>query len=45
MKNNSKDDKQLYLAVICLLKVNNRKTRARCEVCSKLAIKTPVLKS
>ena len=25
---------------ICLLKVNNRDTRARCEICSKLTIKT-----
>ena len=24
-----------------LLKVNNRNTRARCEICSKLTIKTP----
>ena len=24
-----------------LLKVNNRNTRTRCEICSKLAIKTP----
>ena len=28
-------------AGICLLKVNNRNTRARCEICSKLTIKTP----
>ena len=27
-------------AKIYLLKVNNRNTRARCEVCSKLTIKT-----
>ena len=26
---------------ICLLKVNNRNTRRRSEICSKLAIKTP----
>ena len=26
---------------IYLLKVNNRNIRARCEICSKLAIKTP----
>ena len=26
---------------ICLLKVNNRNTRTRCEICSKLTIKTP----
>ena len=25
----------------CLLKVNNRNTRTRCEICSKLTIKTP----
>ena len=29
------------LAVIYLLKVNNRKTRASCEICSELTIKTP----
>ena len=28
-------------AGIYLLKVNNRNTRTRCEICSKLAIKTP----
>ena len=28
-------------AGIYLLKVNNRNTRARCEICSKLTIKTP----
>ena len=28
-------------AGICLLKVNNRSTRTRCEICSKLTIKTP----
>ena len=26
---------------ICMFKVNNRNTRARCEICSKLTIKTP----
>ena len=26
---------------VCLLKVNNRNTRARCEICSKLTTKTP----
>ena len=26
---------------IYLLKVNNRNTRTRCEICSKLTIKTP----
>ena len=25
----------------CMLKFNNRNTRARCEICSKLTIKTP----
>ena len=30
-----------YQAGICLLKVNYRNTRTRCEICSKLAIKTP----
>ena len=29
-----------YLAGIYLFKVDNRNTRARCEICSKLAIKT-----
>ena len=31
----------VYLAKISLLKVNNRKTRKRCEICSKLTIKAP----
>ena len=30
-----------YPAGICLLKVSNRNTRTRCEICSKLTIKTP----
>ena len=30
-----------YQAGIYLLKVNNRNTRTRCEICSKLTIKTP----
>ena len=30
-----------FLADICLLKFNNRNTRKRCEICSKLTIKTP----
>ena len=30
-----------YPAGIYLLKVNNRNTRTRCEICSKLTIKTP----
>ena len=32
---------RLVPAGIYLLKVNNRNTRARCEICSKLTIKTP----
>ena len=31
----------MYPAGIYLLKVNNRNTRTRCEICSKLTIKTP----
>ena len=30
-----------YPVGIYLLKVNNRKTRTRCEICSELTIKTP----
>ena len=30
-----------YPANIYLLEVNNRNTRKRCEICSKLTIKTP----
>ena len=30
-----------YPEDIYLLKVNNRNTRTRCEICSKLTIKTP----
>ena len=30
-----------YPASIYMLKVNNRNTRTRCEICSKLTIKTP----
>ena len=30
-----------YPADNCMFKVNNRNTRARCEICSKLTIKTP----
>ena len=29
-----------YPANICLFQVNNRNTRKRCEICSKLTIKT-----
>ena len=32
---------QTVPAGIYLLKVNNRNTRTRCEICSKLTIKTP----
>ena len=31
----------LYAANICLFKVNNRKFRKRCEICSKLTKETP----
>ena len=31
-----------YPAGNYMFKVNNRNTRARCEICSKLTIKTPV---
>ena len=30
-----------FLANICLFKINNRNNRKRCEICSKLTIKTP----
>ena len=33
--------KKLYLADNGMFKVNNRNTRKRCEICSKLTIKTP----
>ena len=33
--------KFLYPAGNCMFKVNNRNTRTRCEICSKLTIKTP----
>ena len=32
---------QCHQANLCLLIVNNRSTRKRCKICSKLAIKTP----
>ena len=38
-KDNSK--KVSYPVGIYLLNVNNRNTRTRCEICSKLTIKTP----
>ena len=31
----------VMLACTYLLKLNNRKTRTRCELCSKLTLKTP----
>ena len=31
----------LILALILTLKVNNKNTKKRCEICSKLTIKTP----
>ena len=34
-------DLHYYSAGICLIKVNNRNTRTRCEICSKLTIKAP----
>ena len=34
-------DESINPAGIYLLKVSNRNTRARCEICSKLTIKTP----
>ena len=33
--------KSIYPANIHLFKVNNRNTRKRCKICSKLRIKTP----
>ena len=32
-----------YQAGNYMLKINNRNTRARCEICSKITIKTPEL--
>ena len=37
----SKGSSKYVPAGIYLLKVNNRNTRTRCEICSKLTIKTP----
>ena len=39
------DKDRLFPAVSYMLKVNNRNTRAKCEKCSKLTIKVPVLVS
>ena len=36
-----KTDKKFFPTNIYLFKVNNRNTRRRCEICSKLTIKTP----
>ena len=33
--------KEVFPSGIYLLKVNNRNTRTKCEICSKLTIKTP----
>ena len=33
--------KIMYPAGNCMFKVNSRNTRTRCEICSKLTIKTP----
>ena len=41
LKNKANKSKQPIPAGIYLLKVNNRNTRTRCEICSKLTIKTP----
>ena len=32
---------KIHFPVVYLLKVNNRNTRTRCKICSKLTIKTP----
>ena len=37
----TKTNKHFFPAGDYMLKVNNRNTRARCEICSKLTIKTP----
>ena len=36
-----KTHKECDPAIIYLFKVNNRNTRKRCKICSKLTIKTP----
>ena len=41
LKNTHVLNKEGYQADIYLLKVNNRNTRTRCEICSKLTIKIP----
>ena len=38
---NGGNGKRSYPANIHLFKVNNRNTRERCEICSKLTMKTP----
>ena len=40
-KNYAQTTKKNNPVGICLLKVNNRNTTTRCEICSKLKIKTP----
>ena len=37
----SRNNKSLHPAGIYLLRIDKRNTRARCEICSKLTIKTP----
>ena len=41
LKLDNKNNRTEYPANIYLFKVNNRNTRKRCEICSKLTIKTP----
>ena len=41
MKCEAKVENSVLPSGIYLLKVNNRNTRTRCEICSKLTIKTP----
>ena len=38
---NNLEQHMRYPANICLFKVNNRSNRKKCEICSKLTIKTP----
>ena len=40
IKKKNKNDSNMNPSDIYLLKVNNRNTRPRCEICSKLTIKT-----
>ena len=41
MRNLNEMSRKAYLSNIYLFKVNNENTRKRCEICSKLIIKTP----